>query len=191
MAENKSASPFAPLLSGRMGVSMVSFAQVASSSEGTATESVAAAPESGSISTTIASIQYEIFQNNTRSFFFNGVGSISTTSLDKYYAIGLGMNWYLNGAAALATFLDSGMKIQIVPKIRYYAGIDVLGRYLAYTTSTETRGDVGFEIGGHLGAIYGIDDIRGIKAEAGVFQGVGIETSSTNIQIMLGGTYFL
>lgn len=186
LANEKQESPYRDQLTASFGMSNISYSQLqASFSTGSAKA------QSGSVAAMIGNIDYEMLTTRKRSIFFKGSGSLFSSGLNKYYAIGTGMNWYIKSTGAYSNFKGPGVEITSVPLMRYYLGWNLNARYIAYSTKTEVRGDVGIELGGHGGLIYAANKNRGYKAELGFFNGMGVETNSMNIQLLVGITYFM
>jgi len=188
-AAEKSEATFKDQLSASFGMSNISYTQLQAAFSGSGAGSQTS--ESGNVSAMIGNVDYEFFTKKRRSIFLKLTGSLLSSSMNKYYALGTGMNWYFKGTGAYVTFKEPGLEATIFPLFRYYLGLNLNARYMAYTTKTDVRADVGVELGGHGGIIYPVNAKRGYKAEFGIFKGMGIETDSMNMQILLGITYFI
>ena len=149
---------------------------------------------SGSSSLISADINYEIFQFRKLSHVFKMTGSGILPGIEKYYGVGYGVRWYFGSEGTRVRLSGKVLDVDLTPKFRYYAGVNVGGYYSVYKpepNGVEIRNDLGVEFGGHGGIMFGNHHKRAYKAQVNVFMGNGSETSSMLIQFFFGATFFL
>ncbi len=175
-------------LSLSLGMTMNSFSQIEDAVDGEA--------KSGATDSMIsADLNYEVFQFRNMSHVFKMTGTgILMASLDKYYGLGYGVRWYFGSEGTRVHLKDKVLDLQLTPKLRYYAGANIGGYYMVYRPEPggeEIRNDIGVEIGGHGGIMYGNHHKRAYKAQINFALGSGAETTSTLIQFFVGTTFYL
>jgi hypothetical protein len=168
-----------------MGMLSNSFAQQASAFDSNK------AIESGSGSVIAFDISYEMFTLRRRSYYFRFTGSGIAGEVSKYYSLSGGQRFYFGADGTSAVFDDAAVKITTHPVLRYYAGWNAGVFSIVYEPGDEVRGDVGVEFGGHGGLLFAIDKKTSYKVEMSALKGTGVETTSFNIQILFGTSYFV
>lgn len=145
---------------------------------------------SGSSSVVSGDLTYEFFGERQKSFFLRFTGSGIAGEVSKYYFLGVGQRYYFGADGTSANFKDKKVRIETNPLFRYYYGWDLGITSFIYETETDVRTDLGVEFGGHLGALYAADKTTSYKAELALKRGTGVETSSLNVAILFGVSYF-
>ena len=148
-------------------------------------------PYSGTASALPFAITYEYFPNLQRAYFVKAIGPLVASSSDRYFSGTIGTNFFFGKVASQATVKDLNFEMKILPKFRYYAGPSIGLGYFIYNTSTATKNDILFELGGHAGSIYTINSRWGLRGEVGFARGTGALVSATIIKINLGAIYTL
>lgn len=148
-------------------------------------------PASGSASALPLAASWEYYVSPKRAYVVNASVPLVATSGDRYFFIGGGMNFYFYSISSKADYKDEVVDLKIVPIWRYYWGIDAGIGYLIYSTELQKKSDLVAELGGHLGIIYNINRNYGVKVEAGYSKGNGVVTSTSNIKLLIGMTYYL
>lgn len=150
---------------------------------------------SGSVAVISLDFNYEFFKNRRTSHLFKMTGSGLAGESGKYYGIGYGQRYYFNSEGTRGVFKNDNVTVRTAPKFRTYLGWNVTGYNLVYEVSeesgTDLRSDLGVELGGHAGLLYGISPLKSYKVELSVARGTGVETSSFGVQIFFGASYFI
>ncbi len=150
---------------------------------------------SGSVSVISVDFNYEFFKTRKSSHLVKLTASGLAGEASKFYGIGYGQRYYFKSEGTRGVFQSKNVTVKTSPKFRTYLGWNVLGYNLVYETSedsgTNLRSDLGVEIGGHAGLLYGISPKKAYKVELSVGRGTGIETSSFGMQIFFGASYFV
>lgn len=175
-------------LSVAMGLTMSSFAQL----EGAVDGDISSGSQPSLLS---VDINYEIFQFRKLSHVFKMTGTgILMAAIEKYYGMGYGVRWYFGSEGTRVNIRDKVLDVSLTPKFRYYAGANVGGYYYVYrpvADGEEIRNDIGVELGGHAGVMYGNHHKRAYKAQVNFLMGSGAETQTTTIQFFAGATFYL
>lgn len=146
---------------------------------------------SGSASALPIDLSYEYFINEKAAWFVRGIGPIVASSPDSYFFAGGGVNFYFMSISSTAIFKDTEIEMRIIPKWRYYWGLNAGMGNLVYRTETEKKNDTILEIGGHLGTIYSVNKEWGLKVEGSYNRGIGSLTSVSTIKVLLGASMYL
>lgn len=148
-------------------------------------------PQSGSSSALPLEATWEYYVSPKKSYFIRGSVPLIPTGADRYFFAGGGMNFYFKSISSKGSYRDAIVDLKFIPQWRYYWGLDAGLVFLVYGTGTQQKGDISAELGGHVGVIYTINQNWGAKIEAGYSLGNGVATSSNNIKVLLGATYYL
>jgi hypothetical protein len=170
-----------------VGMTMVSYAEDAKVIQGDNVQEAA----SGSVSGISASIQYKMASSFKKSYYLTTVFPLLPSATGTYLSFGGGMEYYFNDIGSKTGLTNSGTTIQFTPKFRYFAGFEVGGGYLVYTTESAKKTDLLFEIGGLGGIAYSMSNKWAIKTTLNVMKGTGAVTSTMAIRFMIGGTFYL
>lgn len=168
-----------------MGMVNSSFSQ----QEGAISDSKTAS--SGSVSVIALDLSYEFFFNRRFSFFLRGTGSGLAGEISKYFSFSGGQRFYFGADGTSAKFKDNDFEISTVPVFRYYAGWTAGTFYMIYEPKKEVRSDIGVEFGGLGGILFSADPKSSYKCELTVLKGSGTETTSMDIQVFFGASYFV
>lgn len=134
---------------------------------------------------------YEFIFEQQRSFFVKATVPMMTTEGAGAYVGGLGFNWYLNDLGTKYSINIGGSEIVMVPKFRYWWGASGSIGYLVYNTESAKKSDVFFDIGIHAGVGYNLGEKWGLRSEATIGKGTGVNTSTMNMSLLVGLTYFI
>jgi len=148
-------------------------------------------PNSGSVSVISLDLSYEFFSERKKSWYMRFTGSGMAGEISKYYAVSGGKRYYFGADGASATFEDTNIRISTHPVFRYYAGWSVGAFSMIYEPGKEVRSDLGVEFGGMGGILYSANKKSAYKFELTALKGTGVETTSMNIQIFFGVSYFM
>jgi hypothetical protein len=146
---------------------------------------------SGSVAVISLDLCYEIFTSRKRSYFFRGTASGIAGEVSKYYAISSGQRFYFGADGVSGIYIDPSIKITINPVFRYYAGWAVGIFSTIYEPGEGVRSDIGIEIGGFGGILYSKSKTVSYKAELTILKGTGIETTTMDMQVFFGATFFI
>lgn len=146
---------------------------------------------SGTISTIALNAQYEFFQNSDYSYFANAVVPIVGSSSDRLFLAGLGANFYLFAPSSKGVFKEQENMMLVIPRWRYYWGVDAAIGYMVYTTKTAVKSDLLFDLGAHVGVNHSFNDQYALKVELGLSRGTGVATTTLNIKGFVGVTYYM
>lgn len=169
----------------------VSFAENKSSLESTDATTTSSAPGSGAVSIIALNFSLEHPRSPSSSYFFSGTFPLIAAGGNSAFYAGGGMNFYFNSLSSKIKTNQDGTKMTINPTLRYYAGFHGNLGYLVYSTETQRKSDMLFELGGQGGMLYNIKPKWSIKGEVDVSKGTGVATSTTAIKLMAAGTYDL
>lgn len=147
--------------------------------------------QNGSVTVISMDFNYEFFSNRRSSHVVKLTGSGLAGEVGKYYAFGYAKRYYFGSEGTRVTLNDDRLTVKMVPKLRYYAGFNGGLFYMVYKTEKEVRSDIGVEVGGHGGILYSAGVKRSYKAELNVLRGTGVETSSMNIGIFFGASFYM
>lgn len=176
-------------LTGNIGISYAESESPLVPTDGTpATESSA---YSNSATAMPLVVEYEHFASLKRSYFINGAGPLVASTPDRVFSISSGVNFYLNEAGTIVNLSSEKVSYFSAPKFRYYIGPALGATYLVYNTLSQTKNDIIFNLGGHIGGIYTYNPKWGFKGELDFFKGTGALVITTTIQILIGVTYSL
>jgi hypothetical protein len=146
---------------------------------------------SGSVSVISFDFAHEFFQERKESYFYRLTASGLAGEVSKYYGASGGKRYYFGADGTYSVFENESLKIKVTPNFRYYVGWSLGVFSMVYETDVEVRSDVGAEYGGVAGILYSRDAETSYKAEITALQGTGVETSSMNIQIFFGFSYYI
>jgi hypothetical protein len=147
-------------------------------------------PASGSTSTIVIDAQYDFYTDNSKTFYGHVAAPLLGSAGSSIFLGGGGVNFYFGSLSSKAEFKDKDIILKVMPLLRYYWGIDANIGYLVYTTETAKKADIMLDLGAHGGGIYTVSDKLGVKAELGISRGTGVATSSMNMKILIGASYF-
>lgn len=153
------------------------------------TDQATETPYSGSSSSLPIEFGGEIFSTPKRSYFLRGGGPLVASGTDRLFYVNTGINFYLSPLGSPLKVSTDKFNIRVIPKFRYYIGIQAGTSYLIYSTKSQTKSDILFELGGQGGGIYSISTQWGLKAEASIMKGTGALVSSMTMKVLLGATY--
>ncbi len=148
-------------------------------------------PSSGSASALPLDVVWEYYSSPKRSYFLRATVPLLSTSSDRYFFGGGGLNFYFKSISSKASYRDATVDLKFIPQWRYYWGLDAGMGFLVYNTGSQKKSDLIAELGGHLGILYSINSSWGAKVEAGYSMGNGVNTSTNNIKVLLGASYYL
>lgn len=136
---------------------------------------------------------YEHFTTRRISYFATGSVSGLIASTAKYFSFGGGMRFYFRDDGTLSSYEEESKKIKVrlAPKLRYFAGFNLHYSSMVYETPEEIRADAPFEIGGHGGAYMPITRSLNGFGQLTVLRGVGVETTSFNVQLLFGVSFYI
>ena len=160
----------------------------------TSTDTVSATDDelsSSELSVISQGFGYEYAYNNEFTGVVKAIVPLVTADGTGVFAASVGVNWYLNGMSSRYVLKLNNNEIKMVPKLRYYVGGGVGLGYLAFTTESAKKTDVSFELMGHAGGSYAIDDDWTALGQFVIGKGTGVTTSSINIAILFGIGYYL
>jgi len=180
-------SRFYDELTSSVGMAMVNYTEDAKTIQG---DNVAEAA-SGTVTSIAATLQYKYAKDFKKSFYFASTFPLISSPTGTYISFSTGIEYYFNDIGAKTGLFNSGTSIQFTPKFRYFAGGEIGGAYLVYTTETSKKSDALFEIGGFGGMAYSMSQDWAIKSTVGVLKGTGAVTSTMTIKFFIGVTFFL
>jgi hypothetical protein len=147
--------------------------------------------------TAIFDLEYEVFLDNTTSYF---IRSMMTMDFDKsavdYQYLGGGMKYYFLSKGMFFNTITKGTGIVSMPRWRFFAGwaigtstvrLQDFGELLQVSSST-------FEVGGQIGTIYQVWKSLGVELQYSADVSTGFTSVSVGgsvHRIMFGITYFL
>ncbi len=177
-----------------MGMVNVGFAETESVIEAddsmtTIDEEVTA--QSGTVSVLTLDLSYVFLSYPTKSFYGKVAVPLISSGGTGYFVAGIGMNFFISSLSSKMSTRDKSTTFEIIPKFRYYWGPEIGAGYLIYATDTAEKSDLLFELGVHGGVIYNFRKTWGMKAEFTIARGTGVATTTMNMKIMFGITYFL
>lgn len=145
----------------------------------------------------IFDIEYEVFLNNTTSYFVRAMMTLEfEKSSVEYQYIGGGMKYYFLSKGMYFNNISKGTGIVAMPRWRFFTGwaigtstvkLQSFGELLQVSSST-------FEVGGHVGTIYQVWKNLGVELQYSADVSTGFTSVSVGgsvHRIMLGLTYFL
>ena len=169
-----------------IGLGMANLAYKENPSTLQSTSGTTTSPYAGTASVLPLIIQYEMAQNESRSYYIQAFAPLLTAGKDNFIYGGVGANFYFKSFSSEAEYNDASMSLKIIPKWRYYWGIDGGVGYLIYTTTTAKKSDMLVEIGAHAGVIYSVNEKYTLKIEPGFARAISVQTSSTDMKLFLG-----
>ena len=125
------------------------------------------------------------------SYFLKAQVPLLTTSGAGVYLGGIGVNWYFNKLAVMYSYTRNGTDMVVIPKFRYYAGINSGVGYLIYNTESAKKSDVVFDLGVQAGISYLVGTNWNLKGEVAMGRATGAATISTKMGVMFGMVYYL
>ncbi|MDA8792398.1 hypothetical protein N9N67_04085 [Bacteriovoracaceae bacterium] len=137
------------------------------------------------------SFNYKLASTTTRAFYAKFVTPISSADGNTILMGGVGLEFYIKSFSSKVNFDDGLSSIKIIPKYRFFWGVDLLLGSVAYTTDTDQSTDIFIEIAAQGGFAYNFSETWGLKTNVSFGQGIGILTSSTLVQFFVGASYFL
>jgi hypothetical protein len=189
-----SAKEFSGITSYSVGMVNIGVTENESSLEST-DEDVASEEQKKSSAKAVSAISfnlnYEFSFKQKRSYFVKATVPMMTADGAGLFLGGVGFNWYLNDLGSIYKSNIAGSEIVMVPKFRYWWGANAGVGYLVYNTESAKKSDVIFDLGIHGGAGYNFGEKWGMKGEAVVGRGTGVATTTMNIRIFFGLTYFI
>ncbi|MGB0453875.1 MAG: hypothetical protein ACPGJV_09185 [Bacteriovoracaceae bacterium] len=169
------------------GTVSTSYTEKVSELEGSTAE-----PDSNTATTLPFDITYEFFTGQSRSYFVKGLVPMISPGEETFFTVSGGINFYIKSLSSIGVFKSSEIELKIVPKWRYFWGINAGIGTLTYTTQTSKELDQTFEVGLHGGLIYNLSSKWGVRAEGSYNMGTGIKVASTTtMKILLGASYYL
>lgn len=188
------AQEFSGLTSYSIGMVNISVTENESSLESTDT-SVTTDDSSTSTAKSVSAISfnmnYEFSFEQKRSYFVKATVPMMTSDGAGLFLGGVGFNMYLNDLGSIFKTNIGGSEIVMVPKLRYWWGANTGIGYLVYNTESAKKSDVIFDLSVHGGAAYSFGEKWGMKGEAVIGRGTGVATTTMNIRIFFGLTYFI
>ncbi|PIK14828.1 hypothetical protein [Halobacteriovorax sp. JY17] len=136
-------------------------------------------------------LNYEFSFKQKRSYFVKATVPMMTADGAGLFLGGVGFNWYLNDLGSIYRANIGGSEIVMVPKFRYWWGANAGVGYLLYNTESAKKSDIIFDLGIHGGAGYNFGEKWGMKGEAIVGRGTGVASTTMNIRMFFGVTYFI
>ncbi len=152
-------------------------------------ESEAAA--SGSVSQIALDATYSFKNYQTRSYYARAVVPLLPSGGGGNFFGAVGANFFLSSVSSKYSYKIGNIDMVSVPKIRYYWGTQLGVGYLIYTTETAEKSDVFFELDLHAGLKYAVLKKYNLSVEAGFGRGTGVATTTMNMKILFGLSYFL
>jgi hypothetical protein len=169
-----------------IGMVNAGYTENKSTLESTSTTTTTAS--SGSASVLPVDALWEFYQTTKHSYFVRATAPLLTSGKDSFFSLGGGVNWYFKSLSSKGDFKDENDTITIIPKIRYYWGVEVGAGYLVYSTKTAKKSDLLADLGLHGGLIYSINPTWGIRAETGYARAIGVATTTSVIKAFIGFT---
>lgn len=148
-------------------------------------------PESGGVSLIGMTFKYTFMNFMTKHAYVSATFPLLTGAGRGYFAGAVGMNFFFMSQGAQVVTRDRLAELVVLPRWRFYAGPEVGGAYIIYSTEEAEKSDVVFEIGGHGGVIYNVKKNWGIMTELSVARAMGIATNDMIIKASVGMNYFL
>lgn len=153
---------------------------------------------SGSFSVPMSiDVGYEVFSSAKKSTIFRGILSNDlTTSTIAYSYVGVGRRFYFNSTGMGFESSDDFNQISIIPKRRYYAGIELGSSQVMvkqFGPTLQTQSSL-IDFGANVGTIFQVSRTVGIDAQLGLGFGYGfsaVSVSGTITKFLLGVTYFM
>lgn len=165
-----------------MGMINASYAQNPSSFDSTGSNT----PASGSSSIMPFELALEKAWGPKRSLIANAIFPSLSPGTDSYFHLGTGINFFIKSLSSTGVFNNDQYSIKFNSTWRYYWGLESGLSYFVFTTKTEKKSDLLFEIGAHLGVGRSFKNDWAARFELGMARGLGVQTSTMITKIMFG-----
>lgn len=178
-------------ISFNMGMINTSFTENPSSVDSSSDINESREAASGSVSQIALDATYSFKNESARSYYARAVVPLLPSGGGGNFFGAVGANFYLGSVSSKYSFKVGNIEMVSVPKLRYYWGTQLGLGYLIYTTETAEKSDVYFEIDLHAGMKYAVMKKYHLNLEAGFGRGTGVATTSMNMKVLVGLSYFL
>ena len=182
---------FSDELTFNMGMLSTSFTENPSAIEADSDINDAEEAASGSVSQIALDATYSFKNYKTRSYYARAVVPLLPSGGGGNFFGAVGVNFFLSSVSSKYSFKMGNTEMVSTPKLRYYWGTQLGVGYLIYTTETAEKSDVYFELDLHAGLKYAILKKYNLSLEAGIGRATGVATTSMNMKILVGMSYFL